>query len=125
MARATVSSSSVVLVATVDVRSQSGKPVARIDKQEEGCRSAHKEDFSRAPGSRVGGQQVTPTEPSSANAAGPGLERPLRVELALKFSFLAGADTIALAQRKIGELQEQIESHRELSRSLTFDPGND
>ena len=39
--------------------------------------------------------------------------------------FLAGADTIALAQRKIDELQEQIESHRELSISLTFDPGND
>jgi NAD(P)-dependent dehydrogenase (short-subunit alcohol dehydrogenase family) len=39
--------------------------------------------------------------------------------------FLAGADTIALAQRKIDELQEQIESHRELSTSLTFDPGND
>ncbi len=39
--------------------------------------------------------------------------------------FLAGADTIALAQRKIDELQEQIESHRELSTSLTFDPGLD
>jgi len=36
--------------------------------------------------------------------------------------FLAGADTIALAQRKIDELQDQIESHRELSTSLTFDP---
>lgn len=36
--------------------------------------------------------------------------------------FLAGADTIALAQRKIDELQAQIESHRELSTSLTFDP---
>ena len=39
--------------------------------------------------------------------------------------FLAGADTIALAQRKIDELREQIESHRELSTSLTFDSGND
>lgn len=39
--------------------------------------------------------------------------------------FLAGADTIALAQRKIDDLREQIESHRELSTSLTFDPRND
>ena len=39
--------------------------------------------------------------------------------------FLAGADTIALAQRKIDELQDQIQSHRELSTSLTFDPEND
>ena len=39
--------------------------------------------------------------------------------------FLAGADAVALAQRKIDELQEQIESHRELSTSLTFDPGNE
>jgi NAD(P)-dependent dehydrogenase (short-subunit alcohol dehydrogenase family) len=39
--------------------------------------------------------------------------------------FLAGADTIALAQRKIDELREQIESHRDLSTSLTFDAGND
>ncbi len=38
--------------------------------------------------------------------------------------FLAGADAVALAQRKIAELQEQIASHRELSTSLTFDPGN-
>ena len=35
--------------------------------------------------------------------------------------FLAGADTIALAQRKIDELRDQIESHRELSTALTFD----
>ena len=32
---------------------------------------------------------------------------------------------IALAERKIAELQEQIESHRELSTSLTFDPVDD
>jgi len=36
--------------------------------------------------------------------------------------FIAGADVMALAQRKIDELHEQIESHRELSTSLTFDP---
>ena len=71
----------------VEVRSQSGKPVARIDKQEEGCRSAHKEDILKSTRFKgVGGQQVTPTEPSSANAAGPGLERPLRVESLFKFS---------------------------------------
>ena len=39
--------------------------------------------------------------------------------------FLAGADTIALAQRAIDELQQQIESHRELSSSLTFDSEHD
>ena len=39
--------------------------------------------------------------------------------------FLAGADAVALAQRKIDELQEQIASHRELSTSLTFDPGHE
>jgi NAD(P)-dependent dehydrogenase (short-subunit alcohol dehydrogenase family) len=33
--------------------------------------------------------------------------------------FIAGADVIAVAERKIAELQEQIESHRELSTSLT------
>jgi NAD(P)-dependent dehydrogenase (short-subunit alcohol dehydrogenase family) len=38
--------------------------------------------------------------------------------------FLAGADAIALAQRKIEELQEQIASHRELSTSLTFESEN-
>lgn len=35
--------------------------------------------------------------------------------------FLAGADVIALAQRKIQQLQEDIESHRALSESLGFD----
>lgn len=35
--------------------------------------------------------------------------------------FIAGADVIALAERKIAELHEQIESHRTLSTSLTFD----
>ena len=35
--------------------------------------------------------------------------------------FLAGADVIALAQRKIELLQEDIESHRSLSESLTYD----
>jgi NAD(P)-dependent dehydrogenase (short-subunit alcohol dehydrogenase family) len=39
--------------------------------------------------------------------------------------FLAGADTIALAQRKIDELKEQIESHHDLSTSLTFDSENE
>ena len=34
---------------------------------------------------------------------------------------LAGSDVIALAERKIDELQAQIESHRELSTSMTFD----
>ena len=36
--------------------------------------------------------------------------------------FIAGADVIALAQRKIDEVREQIESHRQLSTSLSFDP---
>ena len=36
--------------------------------------------------------------------------------------FIAGADVLALAQRKIDELHDQIESHRELSTSLSFDP---
>src|SRR3954468_21341186 len=35
--------------------------------------------------------------------------------------FIAGADVIAIAERKIAELQEQISSHRELSSSLTVD----
>ncbi len=35
--------------------------------------------------------------------------------------FIAGADVIALAQRKIQQLEDDIESHRELSESLTFD----
>jgi NAD(P)-dependent dehydrogenase (short-subunit alcohol dehydrogenase family) len=35
--------------------------------------------------------------------------------------FLAGTDVIALAQRKIQELELDIESHRELSESLLFD----
>ena len=39
--------------------------------------------------------------------------------------FIAGADVIALAQRKIDELHEQIESHRKLSTSLTFSPDDD
>jgi NAD(P)-dependent dehydrogenase (short-subunit alcohol dehydrogenase family) len=36
--------------------------------------------------------------------------------------FIAGADVIALAQRKINELDEDIKSHRRLSESLAFDP---
>ena len=36
--------------------------------------------------------------------------------------FLAGADVIELAQRKVQQLTEDIESHRELSESLTFGP---
>ena len=35
--------------------------------------------------------------------------------------FIAGADVIALAERKIAVLRDQIESHRSLSTSLTFD----
>jgi NAD(P)-dependent dehydrogenase (short-subunit alcohol dehydrogenase family) len=35
--------------------------------------------------------------------------------------FLAGADVIALAERKIAELRRQIESHRSLSMSLEID----
>ncbi len=35
--------------------------------------------------------------------------------------FIAGADVIALAQRKIDLLHDDIESHRSLSESLTFD----
>jgi NAD(P)-dependent dehydrogenase (short-subunit alcohol dehydrogenase family) len=35
--------------------------------------------------------------------------------------FIAGADVVALAQRKMKELEEDIDSHRELSESLTFD----
>lgn len=36
--------------------------------------------------------------------------------------FLAGADVIAIAERKIADLQQQIASHRDLSTSLTVDP---
>ena len=36
--------------------------------------------------------------------------------------FLAGADVIALAERKITQLRVQIESHRSLSTSLDIDP---
>jgi len=36
--------------------------------------------------------------------------------------FIAGTDVIALAERKIDELQAEIASHRELSTSMTFDP---
>ena len=39
--------------------------------------------------------------------------------------FIAGADVITLAERKIADLQAQIESHRALSESLTFDPPHD
>lgn len=35
--------------------------------------------------------------------------------------FIAGADVIALAERKIDELREDIDSHRALSESLTFE----
>ena len=35
--------------------------------------------------------------------------------------FIAGADVIALANRKIRDLEDDIESHRELSESLLFD----
>jgi NAD(P)-dependent dehydrogenase (short-subunit alcohol dehydrogenase family) len=35
--------------------------------------------------------------------------------------FIAGADVIALAERKIDQLHEEIESHRSLSESLNFD----
>lgn len=35
--------------------------------------------------------------------------------------FIAGADVIALAERKIEQLEDDIESHRTLSESLTFD----
>lgn len=35
--------------------------------------------------------------------------------------FIAGADVIALAERKIDELRGEIEAHRDLSTSLTFD----
>lgn len=34
--------------------------------------------------------------------------------------FIAGADALALAERKIAELQEDITGHRDLSTSLTF-----
>jgi NAD(P)-dependent dehydrogenase (short-subunit alcohol dehydrogenase family) len=36
--------------------------------------------------------------------------------------FIAGADVVAIAERKITELREQIESHRSLSTSLDLDP---
>jgi NAD(P)-dependent dehydrogenase (short-subunit alcohol dehydrogenase family) len=36
--------------------------------------------------------------------------------------FIAGADVIALAKRKIIELEEDITSHGQMSESLTFDP---
>jgi hypothetical protein len=34
--------------------------------------------------------------------------------------FIAGADVLALAERKIAELQEQLDAHRELSSSLSL-----
>ena len=37
--------------------------------------------------------------------------------------FIAGADVMAIAERKIAELQAQIDGHRQLSTSLTIDPG--
>jgi NAD(P)-dependent dehydrogenase (short-subunit alcohol dehydrogenase family) len=39
--------------------------------------------------------------------------------------FLAGSDAVALAQRKIDELEEQIASHLDVSTSLTFDSEGD
>ena len=35
--------------------------------------------------------------------------------------FIGGADVLALAERKIAELQDEIDAYRELSSSLTFD----
>ena len=35
--------------------------------------------------------------------------------------FIAGADAIATAERKIADLEAQIEAHRQLSTSLAFD----
>ena len=35
--------------------------------------------------------------------------------------FIAGADVIALAERKIAELQAEVDSHRALSTSLIYD----
>ena len=35
--------------------------------------------------------------------------------------FIAGTDVLALVDRKITELSEQMESHRDLSSSLDFD----
>jgi NAD(P)-dependent dehydrogenase (short-subunit alcohol dehydrogenase family) len=35
--------------------------------------------------------------------------------------FIAGADVLALAERKIAELQSQLDAYRELSSSLSFD----
>lgn len=35
--------------------------------------------------------------------------------------FIAGADALAVAEQKIATLQQQIEAHRELSNSLSFD----
>ncbi len=35
--------------------------------------------------------------------------------------FIAGADVLALAERKIAELQRQLDAHRDLSSSLTFE----
>ena len=39
--------------------------------------------------------------------------------------FLAGADAIALAEHKIAELQQAVDSHRSLSTSLTFNEPRD
>ena len=39
--------------------------------------------------------------------------------------FIAGGDVLQLAQRKIDELRDQIESHRELSNSFAFDPNEE
>ena len=35
--------------------------------------------------------------------------------------FIAGADVLALAERKIADLQRELEAHRQLSSSLDFE----
>ena len=39
--------------------------------------------------------------------------------------FIAGADVIAIAERRIEQLRDEIEAHRDLSTSLSYDDGTD
>jgi NAD(P)-dependent dehydrogenase (short-subunit alcohol dehydrogenase family) len=76
---------------------------------------AQRSAAQRAWWSTQDGQQAgDPTKLASALIDIAKLEPPPR-------RFIAGADVIALAQRKIEQLREDIESHRSLSESLTFD----
>lgn len=50
-----------------------------------------------------------------------GLASPESAEAPPPRRFIAGTDVLALVDRKITELSEQMDSHRDLSSSLAFD----